>query len=303
MLFVGEVHTGLLRGRAAAGTGEALRVADLVTGEAVVLSERPIAYVRSPAAPVGVDCALAGAGRTRGVGTVLSRVTLTGGHLLQGSAYATLVPGSGGLRRPWSHYLARPGVIETLGRARWPETAAALAEGGTLDLGGIAGRTLGRAQRALSDRGRSRLPAARTRLRWIAEPTGDALAVRFGLRRDDLRVLRLETAPEVTVEQVAAAGEDVAAHDWLLTTLIDEVGKASIGVLDRDAALRRLLPVIDYLLHLWMPGARGDGLAEQVWAALERRPGFSRQWETLVHRIRDQVSVATVAGLGAAGTR
>ena len=51
--------------------------------------------------------------------------------------------------------------------------------------------------------------------------------------------------------------EDVALHDWLLSTVLEIVGKSALGVIERQAALQRLLPAIDYLLHLWMPGARG----------------------------------------------
>ncbi|MEV8503494.1 SCO2521 family protein [Actinoplanes sp. NPDC051475] len=308
MLIVGEVHTGLLRGRDPATLEEARRMAELVAGEAVLVSQRPIEYVRSPAAPVGVDCELVAPGtgrRLRGVGTVLGRSAITGGHVVQGSACTTLVPGSGSARRPWSYYLTCPGVIETLGRPRWPEVADALAAPGaapgTLDLGGIAGRAVDSVQRSRRQ-GRSRLPSARTRLRWVATPGAGPVGVRFGLCRDDVRLLRL-SIPEASAETVAAVCEDVALHDWLLTTLIEIVRKAAIGTLDRAEALSRLHPAVDYLLHVWMPDARGADLAGEVWALLERHPGFSRQWSTLVNRIRDQLSVGAVTALAAASAR
>jgi hypothetical protein len=97
--------------------------------------------------------------------------------------------------------------------------------------------------------------------------------------------------------------EDVALHDWLLSTLSEIIGKSAIGVIERQPALLRLLPAIDYLLHLWMPGARGSDTSAAVWAALDRRPGFERHWNTLVNRIRDQLSVGAVAGLAAPGNR
>jgi hypothetical protein len=49
-----------------------------------------------------------------------------------------------------------------------------------------------------------------------------------------------------------------------------------------------------------MPAARADALTERVWATLEQRAGFSRQWSTLVNRIRDQLSVAVAATLATA---
>jgi hypothetical protein len=309
MLVVGEVHTGLLRGRDPATLEESQRFVDLVAGEPVVVSQRPISYVRSPAVPVGVDCALVPGGtsrQTRGVGTVLHRAAITGGHVLQGSAWTTLEPARGSARQPWSHYLVRPGIIEVLGRVKWPELAASLAgldrPEATLDLGAVAARALDDVQRETARPGTARLRSARTRVRWIAQ-TGEAtVPVRFVLRRNELRVIHL-TTPDLSAAELAGLCEDVALHDWLLTTLIEAVRKAAPGVLARDEALRRLAPAIDYLLHLWMPDARGDTFSALVWAALEARPGFTRQWETLVRRIRDQLSAGAVASLAAAGPR
>jgi hypothetical protein len=259
--------------------------------------------------PAGVDCALVPAGssrRTRGVGTVLQHSAITGGHVVQGSAWAALEPAGSSLRQPWSHYLTRPGVVETLGRADWAELAASFAAQDqpidTLNLAAVAARTLDTVQRGLARPGPSRLRSARTRLRWLAQAGEDEIPVRFALRRTDLRVIHLTTAGRSAME-LAALCEDIALHDWLLTTLIEAVRKAAPGVLPRDEALRRLAPVIDYLLHLWMPDARGDDFSARVWAALEARPGFTRQWDTLVHRVRDQLSAGAVASLAAVGAR
>jgi hypothetical protein len=317
MLIAGEVHTGLLRGPDPVTAGQARGLVDLVVGEPVLLSHRPIAYARSPQIPVGVDCGLGAAGKrqVRGIGTALQRAAITGGHAVQGSAVATLVRAEGSARQPWSHYLTRPGVIETLGRTPWDDLAATLAgpgrPGATLDLGAMAGRMADRVQRSVSRSGAVRLRAARTRLRWTAR-IGEQTAVRFSVRSDDLRMLELWVPagdPALAADRPGLAGEltalaeDVALHDWLLSTVLEIVGKSAIGVIERQAALERLLPAIDYLLHLWMPGARGGELSTEVWAALDRRPGFSRQWTTLVHRIRDQLSVGAVAALAAAGPR
>jgi hypothetical protein len=32
-----------------------------------------------------------------------------------------------------------------------------------------------------------------------------------------------------------------------------------------------------------------------MWAALERRPGLTRQWEALVNRVRDQLALGAIA--------
>jgi hypothetical protein len=306
MLIAGQVHTGLLRGSGPVTAEQARRLVDLVTGEQVLVSHRPITYARSPQIPIGVDCGLnaAGSRRVRGVGTVLQRVAITGGHVVQGSAAAILVRAGGSARRPWSHYLTRPGVIETLGRTPWDEVAATLAgPGATLDLGAIAGRITDRVQRSAPAGGSVPLRAARTRLRWTAR-VGPEPSVRFAVESNHLRVLELSVeAGEPGLAEVTALAEDVGLHDWLLSTLLEIVGKSAIGVIERDAGLARLVPAIDYLLHLWMPGARGEEMSAAVWAALDRRPGFSRQWDTLVHRIRDQLSIGAMMVLTRAGPR
>ena len=67
--------------------------------------------------------------------------------------------------------------------------------------------------------------------------------------------------------------------------------------------ISRLRPVIDHLLHLWMPGAQVDRGLMSIWADLERKPGFTRQWEASVNRVRDQVSLHTLQLLGDALVR
>jgi hypothetical protein len=314
MLIAGEVHTNVLRERDPVTTDHARHLLDLLPGEPVLVSERPMSYARSPQRPVGVDCPVAAgtARQVRGVGTVLQRSTIVGGHVLQGSAYVALRGAARGGRQPWSHYLARPGVVEMFGRTRPAELADALATAGhagaELDLGAIADRVADEVQRrAVRDTrytGPLRLRSARTRLRWVAEVEPSRTEqhqepVRFAVRGGELRVLRLSAAVG-DVDRLVALCEDVALHDWLLSTLVDITRKAGIGVLPRQESLRRLVPAIDYLLHLWLPGARGGDVSDLVWAALERGGGFSRQWDTLVRRIRDQLSVAAVTSLAQA---
>jgi hypothetical protein len=276
--------------------------------------------VRSTGRPTGVDCPLTPPGparQVRGIGTAVQRTTITGGHVLQGSAHATVVRGEHGVRQPWSHYLARPGVIETLGRTRWSELAEALAvpqpAGSELDLGAVAERAADEVQRRAAEMPARpgpppdpvRLRSARTRLRWIARvdpgETGPP-RVQFEVHREYLRLLRI-TAAAGDPEAIATAGEDLALHDWLLTTLLEAVRKAAIGIIPRAEAIDRLVPAIDHLLHLWMPRARPNEVTDRMWQVLEHTPGFTRQWETVVHRIRDQLSVAAVAALSAAKQR
>ncbi|GIE94986.1 SCO2521 family protein [Paractinoplanes rishiriensis] len=309
MLIVGEVHTGLLRGRDPMSAREAALLVDLVAGEPVLRLERPRSYVRSPERPVGVDCPLGAAPparQVRGIGTVLQRAAITGGHVVQGTAWARLARATGSARQPWSHYLARPGVIEAVGRVQAADLAAAFAAPvrapSALDLGDVAGRASDVVQSAVPDDGRSRerLRLPRTKLRFVVEQAEAAGTPRLTVHDDQLRVVRVGLPAGAEPRLLVAFGEDLALHDWLLTSVIGIVERAEIGALPRDESLRRLRPAVDYLLHLWLPGGRGGELAEQLWETLERRSALSRQWALLRDRIRDQFALGAVAALSAA---
>ncbi|MFC7272566.1 SCO2521 family protein [Paractinoplanes rhizophilus] len=337
VLVVGEVDTGLLRGRDPSSSDDGRRLVELVAGERVLVATRPRSYVRSPERPVGVDCALA-AGHARGIGTALQRAAITDNEVVQGSAYAMIVPSGHTARRPWSHYLARPGHIEAIGRPRWDALARELAHPervpAVLDLGAVAQRATNEVQSAARGGPDDSFRAARSRLRWVARVGDDETplsGVHFEVHDRRLRLLTFtvgrpgrgnlggvdgENAARPDAEdahrphaggagrldagRIAAACEDVALHDWLLSTLIESVRKSAIGRLPRGDTLRRLGPAIDRLLHLWMPAARADELTETMWAVLERRPGFSRQWTTLATRVRDQFAVMLAESLSAA---
>ncbi len=303
---MGEVHTGLLQHSAAVSPEVAVGLVTLLRGVLVHSGQRPVAYVVSPDVLEGVDCHLAHAkdAKVRGVGTTISRVAITGGHVLQGSAYTQIRPGALGRRLPWSYYLARPGVVETVDKAE----GAPLAEGflddragaGLLDLGAIGSRTMDRVQVSSALDHRPALRSARTRVRWVALSGDTPPAITFTVRRD-ARTIRLRGVADgdaVVAAAVATLCEDLALHDWLLTTLLSEVGRAQLGGGERMAALARLQPAIDHLLHLWMPAARVAADLAGLWESLDRRPGLSSQWEATVRRIRDQLALAAVATIG-----
>jgi len=299
MLTFGEVHTGLLQHSSSLSTERGTHALALLPGERVRRSERPIAYTVSPDTLTGVDCALAtGSGaRTRAVGTAVSHACLTGGHILQGSTSIRILRSVGGRRLPWSHYLARPGVVETIGRADpddlvrgflVPEPAV-----GTLDIGAMSGRVMDSAQlRARPDR-KPPFRMRRTRLRWAAVVTGADDApprVRFTIEDGNVRTVAVTTGAAAAAH-VPGLCEDLALHDWLLTAILEILERSRIGALPRGEVVRRLAPVLDHLVHLWMPAARVHPSLRDVWTSIDRRPGFSRQWDASVHRVRDQVAV------------
>ncbi|WP_433224302.1 SCO2521 family protein [Microtetraspora malaysiensis] len=309
MLVMGEVRTGLLQNSGEIPESLCQGVLGLLSGERVRISRRPIVYAVSPDQLTGVDCRLASASRARvrGVGTVLSRASVTGGRVLQGSSHIQVARAESDHRLSWSHYLARPGVIEVFGKVRVPDLADGFADSGgwndCLDLGSVGERFMDVVQASpLLDR-KAPFRSARTRLRWVAvaeEPGRESPDIRFTLGRDRVRTLRL-VLPDGFTPDVVDFCEDLALHDWLLTTLLVIVERARVGTATRAEVTAKLAPAVDHLLHLWMPAARLDDDFAPLWEALERRPGFTRQWQSLVARVRDQVAINTLALLREAG--
>lgn len=299
VLFLGEVQTAALRHSGGVPRQVAESVLALLAGERVRVSERPISYAVSPATLTGVDCRLlarSGA-KVRSVGTITGRACLTGGRVLQGSAAVQVDPAGGGFRRSWSHYLARPGVVEALGRTDLPGTVAAhLAadrSSSTMGMGAFCGRLLTEVQGSAALDQRPPVRARRTVLRWAAiiDEKVENPKVRFTIGEDGLRTLRLVLGP-AAVGDIVDLSEDLALHDWLLTALLSIIEQSQIGVEQPAQTVLRLRPAVDHLLHLWMPAARLGGFALSVWGGLESRPGLSRQWDASVRRVRDQMAMA-----------
>ncbi|GAA2292797.1 SCO2521 family protein [Glycomyces scopariae] len=309
MLIVGEIHTALLPHSRPLTPEEARAALSLAVGETVVQWARPVPHTASPVLLHGVDCKLPLApkqdnphaddrsanGSVRAVGTVCSRAVLTGGHLLQGSAWTSVSPPTRPRRMPWSYYLARPGTLETIGNFEVERLARAflVAENRRdrtelLDTAAIARHSIHDVlARPVLDQ-RPPVKTGSTRLRWaaIADP-GKGRAVAFRLVGGDRRRMSMVTGV-VEPEQIAAAAEDLAVHDWLLTAVAARIALAKIGE-DPRHTLRTLRPVVDHLMHLWAAGARTSRDLEFLWDSLERRPGLSRQWATMTERVRSQI--------------
>jgi hypothetical protein len=264
--------------------------------------QRPIRYAWSPEVLTGVDCAapLAERREVRIVGTPATRLSLTDGRIIQAGTHATLRQDSAGRRRPWSHYLAQPGVLELLGKASDESLAAGFLGGPTtataLDLGGVNARRLATIQR--SER-LDRNPPFRgrpTRLRWSAETSDSAQEIAFTLEADGLRTVRLR-APESDPRALADFFADLALHDWLLSTLLDIVERAVARSRPAAELISLLRPGIDNLVHAWMPAAHVSKALDRIWQELDLRSGFSLQWQKTVERIRDQLSVGLIEAL------
>jgi hypothetical protein len=301
-LTIGEVHTGLLLTSTAVPVDTAVELLAIVPGGSVRTRQRPIRYAWSPDVLTGVDCAapLARGREVRIVGTPATRLSLTDGRIIQAGTHATLRQDSSGRRRPWSHYLAQPGVLELLGKASEESLATGFLGGPAtataLDLGAVNVRTLAAIQRSERlDRNppfRGRL----TRLRWSAETSDSAHEIVFTLGADGLRSVRLR-APEPNPRALADFCADLALHDWLLSTLLDIVDRAVARSRPAAELISMLRPGIDNLVHAWMPAAHASRTLDRIWQELDLRSGFSLQWQKTVERIRDQLSVGLVEAL------
>ncbi|MFF8590447.1 SCO2521 family protein [Streptomyces sp. NPDC015220] len=316
VLACGEIRTCLLPAGQALDIRAAAQLLGVRADERVLLSERPNLYARSPDTLTGVDCTLpsANGARVRAVGTVAARAALTEGRVLQTSAYFRVPAAGPDQRRPWGHYLVRPATVEPFGKLPHEAVAEGVLGGGRhgeLDVGLIADGLLTRLLRhPLLDQ-RPPLRSRPTRLRWAALPAGpgDGPSIeRFTLAEDELRTVRLRVPEGTDSAEIAGLCDDLALHDWLLTTVVRMLDGIALGsgtqpararqrAQDRPAVVEALRPAVDHLLHLWMPRARVARELAPLWEALEERPGFTRQWRTLVQRIRDQLTLHAVPAL------
>ncbi|MEU8656376.1 SCO2521 family protein [Actinoplanes philippinensis] len=306
MLVLGEVLTSLLPTSAALPADAAERLLTLTTGAAASRSDRPISFVVSPERLVGVDCQVPAGrhGGVRGIGTVATRALLTGGHVLQSSARTVAVSSRHTRRLPWSYYLARPGTLQIVGRYREDDLAEAVLERHPkpplLNLASIAEHTT---RRVLADvRVAAKVPLAshRTTLRWAAFLDAGDEMLGFSVESGHHRAIRLSTR-DTDPGDVAALCQDLALHDWLLTTLTGILDRAPLAWPKESAAVDRIQPAVDHLLHLWMPGARLGERARLHWERIERLAGFERQWRASVQRIRDHLALSTLRELSRLG--
>ncbi|ROO89333.1 hypothetical protein EDD29_7023 [Actinocorallia herbida] len=306
-IVLGEVRTGLIRHARSFTESEATRLLTLVHGKTARYTDYPRPVVISPESLTGLDCPLPTArGRNvRGVGTAVSGAVLNGGRVLQSYARTTLVPGTHGRRHNWSHYLARPGIVESLKRLDADDVAAGFAGQGRgrpgIDLGAVAARTMASVQASRALDGDPPVNAAVVSWRWalVRAAPGSRAPVRLTVVDDHTRLLLLNS-DEHDTDDVMGLILDFALHDWLLSTVEDVVARADLESEASDRALRRLRPVLVHLLHHWMPAARvGDDLLP-VFEALDRARGLSRRWDNAVRRIRDRFRLAEIQSVAAA---
>ncbi|BEL09081.1 SCO2521 family protein [Actinoplanes sichuanensis] len=299
MLVLGEVLTSLLPTSAAVPADAAQRMLGLTAGAPVIRSDRPISYVVSPERLEGVDCQVPAAldRGVRGIGTVATRAVLTGGHAFQASARTVAERSRYSRRVLWSHYLARPGTLQIIGRYQEEAMAAAFLAGAPkpsgLDLTPIAERTAIRARSGVQLARKVAVPSDRITLRWAALLGAGEEELHFRVDSPLHRTVRIATSA-CDLADVVTLCESLALHDWLLTTLEAILSRAPLTGPSEGAVVDRIQPAVDHLLHLWTPGFRLSRGARDLWDRLDRLAGFDHQWHTSVNRIRDHMAVSTL---------
>lgn len=304
---LGEIHTCLLPSRSVLDTSAVVELLGAVKpGSAVTSRERPVPLAVSPSRVEGVDCLLVPASgkQVHIIGTVTSHVVVIGGRVLQSSALTAVTAAENRARQPWSHYLSVPGTVEAVSKLG-PGAGARLADGylrpgggDRLDLASISQRlsTAVRVDPRL-DQG---LPfrAGTTRLRWAVEIGAPEQRPGFVFRldTDTQRSVRL-IVPETEVAAAQRFCEDLAVHDWLLTTIGQVADRFGPTGQDVGAILDQLAPVLEQLAPLWMPGAHTPAALRRPWERLEADPGFTRQWTARVGQLRDRMTTATLHAL------
>lgn len=304
-LTLGTIRTGLLLNSGAIPQSAVPASLRLLPGERVRTSERPIGYGVSAEIFTGVDCTLATASgaKPRGVGTVATRATITGGRIVQGSSHVGFAASDVDYRLPWSHFLGRPGIVEIIGKLDWADLARGLLTdprlGSGINLGAICDRVIDRVQGSRELDQSPTFRAARTTLRWtLREGRGHATDhLSFTIVNNELRLVEL-TLADPAVPAALQLCEDLALHDWLLTTLLSMIERSDMDSGELSHKIAKLGPAVDHLIHLWMPGARVDSRLMPLWHSLDKAPGFTKQWETSVSRIRDQLALSTLNLLG-----
>jgi hypothetical protein len=170
--------------------------------------------------------------------------------------------------------------------------------GPSLDLGAVAERLVGTVQRDHRLDHVTALRSRTTRVRWVALPDAAATTPRADVRLVDgvVRNVRLTMQPD-QLDLAASFAEDFALHDWLLTTLDRVIEDAERRRLAGEDPTDLVRAAVERLEHLWMPGARLAAELAGLWPALDRNPGYSRQWSALVGRIHSQIALQTLQAL------
>src|SRR5262249_15386154 len=152
-----------------------------------------------------------------------------------GFTYAQIINSDADRRLPWSCYLARPGVIELIGKADCADLASSFLAASQspmiLDLGSISGRIMDKVQQASELDRKPPFKMPRTRIRGVVavqDVIPEDGAAQFTIASPATRTLRL-TVDDRDLPAAIELCEDLALHDWLLTALIELIARSRAG--------------------------------------------------------------------------
>ncbi|WP_034263253.1 SCO2521 family protein [Actinospica robiniae] len=292
-LVLGAVETCLVQNTAVLTDEVGRELLQFIPGRTVSRVDYPVKRAVSPDQLEGVDCRLRlnGKGRARGIGTVAWHAVLSGGRVLQGSAYSRLVAATADYRRTWDHYLRQPGVVEVIGKhdsialedgyLDVADNQAEAAEG--VDIAAIGNKAVQAVHRTMGEKRldyRTPLNTTPGQLRWAAIlQQGGRQTV--GIRKENAGknsyTLRLTGGPD-DLKTFVRFAEDLALHIWLLGVAASANEKATRG----EAS--RIVPVfIDELYGLWLP-ARGKAM-RRLWEGVFEVTGYQDRWEIEINRL------------------
>jgi hypothetical protein len=305
-MILGETKTGLLQNSTSVSLPFSAELLLFRPDVGTTQSERPLALATSADLLTGIDCSLpsTSGSKVEAIGTVASRASIVGGTIVQGTAYTELVPAvTNRQRMPWSHYLANLGTIEVAAKFRSPDVMAGFLDfeahaDGSMAIGAIAERVIDRVQQHPRINHRAPFRARRTSMRWVlmmeeaiqnTEVVGGMTEAHFRLEGQANRGLVIYSS-KLGMADCVRLCESIAYHDWLLSTLLrrmDPGGSAATG----STFIDHVRPMLEYLIHLWMPKAHISSDGGQIWDGFEKSIGFSKQWDTAVEHIRDLMFV------------
>jgi hypothetical protein len=310
-LVLGEVRTCLLRTSSQLPAEVAAQVLELLPGGVARIKQRPARSVSGPL-PTGVDCKLmVPKDEARGtqprathvIGTVQTNAIITGGLVLQASARTKVTRAASANRLSWSHYTARPGVVEAVEPPDPARLAAGFlgspSPGEYLDLGAVAERLLATVQRDDRLDHTTALRSRTTRVLWAAVPDATLAEPRAQILVVDPAVVRtvLLRMPPGQINLAAEFCEDFALHDWLYSTLDQVIQEAERRRSGGEDPIDLVRAAVERLQHLWLPGTRLAPELAGLWPALERTLSLGQQWKLLVGRIESQIALQTLQAL------
>jgi len=295
-VVLGAVTTGLLNTSEPLPLDAARQVLALVPGVQADWRQYPVEQVVSPDLFFGLDCRLAGGSgsQPRIIGTARAHAVLTAGHFLQGSARVDVLLGVSTTRQPWSHYMAHPGVVEAINKARPADIVTGFLRDrpgkSLLDLGNTGAYVMSLLDQVPQIDRRARLKTQTHRLLWAAhvqegvEPDGHVEAGDDGVFRVQMSM------PSELLPDFMEMCEILALHHWLLTALKNAFDRSSRT---GPSAERELEAALSYLGHVWNPKAHLPHAMRWFWDALEDVAQLSWEWQTTLTRVRDKVSLLT----------